>query len=116
MSDKIQPAHYKCHDPNYEPLVVAEKWNLGLHLGNLLKYIYRAGKKPGEDTIDDLRKGRFYLDRLIVKISSELTPLPGAPHGILHKSTIEAPFKVSEIKIVPSFEQACNNELNQEVS
>lgn len=55
----------------YSALHVAEKWELGYHLGNMLKYIQRAGKKPGEDTLTDLRKARWYLQRYLHLLSPE---------------------------------------------
>lgn len=38
-------------------------------LGNVIKYTGRAGKKL--DTIEDLKKGRWYLDRLITELQGE---------------------------------------------
>ncbi|HWR49911.1 MAG TPA: DUF3310 domain-containing protein [Bryobacteraceae bacterium] len=57
----LRPAHYTRLNP--EPLDVIEAWGLGWHLGNVLKYIARAGHKGSE--LQDLRKARNYLDRLI---------------------------------------------------
>ena len=36
---------------------------IGYLKGNVIKYISRAGKK--ENTAEDLKKGKFYLDKLI---------------------------------------------------
>jgi hypothetical protein len=59
------PAHYGGkHDP-YEAIKVIEAWCLGFHLGNCVKYISRAGKKPWHDFVTDLEKARWYLDRKI---------------------------------------------------
>jgi len=59
------PRHYTFG--KFEPIDVIEDWNLGMHLGNLVKYVARAGKKdssiPG--MIKDLKKGEFYLKRKI---------------------------------------------------
>lgn len=57
------PAHYGGADNPYEAIKVIEAWELGFHLGNAVKYIARAGKKG--DTLEDLKKARWYLDRLI---------------------------------------------------
>ena len=38
---------------------------LNFNLGNVVKYIARAGKKPGEDTLTALRKAEWYLSREI---------------------------------------------------
>ena len=57
------PAHYGGADNPYEAIKVIEAWELGFHLGNAVKYIARAGKKG--DTLEDLKKARWYLDRMI---------------------------------------------------
>jgi hypothetical protein len=62
-----RPAHYTRLNP--EPLDVIESWGLGWHLGNVLKYIARAGHKGSE--LEDLRKARNYLDRKIAQIERE---------------------------------------------
>jgi hypothetical protein len=59
------PRHYGGADDPYEAIKVIEAWDLGFNLGNTAKYISRAGKKG--DALEDLRKGRFYLDREIQK-------------------------------------------------
>jgi hypothetical protein len=58
------PPHYG-GDTVYETIKVIEAWALGFHDGNAVKYISRAGKKPTEDRLKDLKKARWYLDRLI---------------------------------------------------
>lgn len=57
------PAHYGGEDDPYEVIEVLEAWHLGFHLGNVVKYIARAGKKG--DLLEDLKKARWYLDRYI---------------------------------------------------
>ena len=39
------PPHYGGQDNPYEAIKVIEAWEVGFHLGNVLKYISRAGKK-----------------------------------------------------------------------
>ena len=56
-----RPAHYTFS--RVEPISVIEAWGLGFHLGNVVKYISRAGRKG--DALQDLKKARWYLDRLI---------------------------------------------------
>lgn len=41
---------------------------LNFNLGNVVKYVCRAGKKEGTDTFDDLMKARDYLMDEIFKI------------------------------------------------
>lgn len=57
------PLHYGGKDNPYEAIKVIEAWELGFCLGNAIKYISRAGKK--NNTLEDLRKARWYLDREI---------------------------------------------------
>ena len=52
------PEHYKL-DP--EPIAVIKAWDLGFCLGNVLKYIARAGHKAGESRDKDLHKAMEYL-------------------------------------------------------
>lgn len=62
--DPMNPNHYKMYG-NYSALHVIEKWALGFHLGQTLKYIQRAGIKPGESMVTDLLKAKWYLARQI---------------------------------------------------
>lgn len=63
------PAHYGGGDNPYEAIKVIEAWGLGFALGNTVKYISRAGKKG--DELEDLKKGRFYMDRRIKQLEEE---------------------------------------------
>ncbi len=58
------PAHYT--RGGIECIDVIEKLGLGFHLGNALKYLWRAGVKG--DELEDLRKARWYLDREIARL------------------------------------------------
>lgn len=57
----IRPAHYT--DAKHEARRVIEGLSLGrgFHLGSVLKYLSRAGKKPGESARKDLTKTITYL-------------------------------------------------------
>jgi hypothetical protein len=57
------PQHYGGADNPYEAIKVVEAWGLDFHLGNVLKYIARAGKKGAE--LEDLKKAHWYLQRKI---------------------------------------------------
>lgn len=61
------PDHYG-GDTTYEAIKVIEAWGLGFSLGNCVKYIRRAGHKQSSDTIEDLKKARWYLDRHITNL------------------------------------------------
>lgn len=52
------PSHY---DISPEPIEVIKKWKLGFCLGNVVKYIARAGRKAGESRKSDLHKAMNYL-------------------------------------------------------
>ena len=68
-NDPINPDYY--NDTKISPIDVIEDWNLGFHLGSVLKYIKRAGKKTGNSEIQDLKKIRWYLDRQIAKLEDK---------------------------------------------
>lgn len=73
MGDPVNhPDHYGGENNPYEVIRVIEEWQLGFNLGNTVKYIARAGKKIGtqKGTIQDLKKGRWYLDREISNLES----------------------------------------------
>lgn len=79
LSDAVNhPPHYgEGADDPYEAIKVIEIWlarlaatepgaaTVAFHIGTVLKYIARAGKKPGEPMVQDLKKARWYLDRAI---------------------------------------------------
>lgn len=63
MND-INPAHYK----RFPVEVIQITEHLDFCLGNVVKYVCRAGHKPGADVLTDLRKARWYLDREIGRL------------------------------------------------
>ena len=63
------PAHYGGDTP-YETIKVIEAWGLGFCLGNAVKYLSRAGKKPGTDAVIDLRKTLWYVQREIDRLEA----------------------------------------------
>lgn len=58
------PAHYNQHPSGVEAIVVCEHFNF--NVGNAIKYAWRAGLKG--DTVEDLEKARWYLDREIQRL------------------------------------------------
>lgn len=62
------PNHYGGKDNPYEAIKVIEAWELDFHLGNVVKYISRAGKK--DDELQELKKARWYLDRKIQNLEN----------------------------------------------
>ena len=62
------PDYYK--RGGIEAIDAIEAWGLGFNLGNVVKYIARAGHKT-KDSLRDLRKAAWYLDREIKRINSK---------------------------------------------
>jgi len=57
------PKHYGGSDSDYEAIKVIEAWGSDFHIGNVIKYVSRAGKKGNE--VEDLKKALWYLQRKI---------------------------------------------------
>lgn len=77
---KDHKAYYGGGDNPYEAIKVIEAWGLPFSLGNVLKYLSRAGKKG--DAIEDLEKALWYLDhelnrRKAAKAAPAMTPGKG---------------------------------------
>jgi len=65
MSEKVNhPDRYGGESNPYEAIKVIEAWDLNFHLGNVVKYISRAGKKS-KNSIEDLKKAEWYLNRYV---------------------------------------------------
>jgi hypothetical protein len=63
VSDKDNvrnPEHYQFG--KYEPVKVIQDWDLSFCLGNVVKYIARAGRKDSSKLIEDLEKAKRYLE------------------------------------------------------
>lgn len=72
MNDIVNhPPHYVT-DAGIEAIDVIEQYGLGLHLGNAMKYLLRAGRKG--DAATDLKKALWYVERWIEGI--------GPHHGV----------------------------------
>lgn len=61
------PTHYTFS--KVEVIDAIEAWELGFHLGNVVKYIARADRKGNRS--NDLKKARWYLDREIRRLEEE---------------------------------------------
>ncbi len=61
-SDPVEhPAHYQGN--GYEVLDIIDDFDLNFNLGNVLKYVLRAGRKDSQLKEEDLEKALFYLKR-----------------------------------------------------
>jgi hypothetical protein len=65
---KPRPAYYAAMTIQPEDAIVA--WGLGFNLGNVIKYVARAGKKT-PDPLPDLLKARDNLDSHIERLLAE---------------------------------------------
>jgi hypothetical protein len=64
MRDLVNhPPHYK--SGGIETIDFIEAKDLNYRLGNVIKYVSRAGKKLDSDPVQDLEKAAFYLNREI---------------------------------------------------
>lgn len=62
------PSHYT--RGGIETIDFIEAKGLGFHLGNVVKYVSRAGYKQDAE-VQDLEKARWYLDREIGRLKKE---------------------------------------------
>ena len=61
MSDKINPSYYR---KKIEVSDFIDEYDLNYFEGNVIKYVVRHKAKNG---LEDLRKAKWYLERLIKK-------------------------------------------------
>ena len=61
-----KPPHYTFS--KIEVIEAIEAWQLPYHLGNVVKYVARAGRKDATKLLEDLKKARWYLDRYIQRL------------------------------------------------
>tara|TARA_R110002167_G_scaffold87599_3_gene236587 strand:- start:464 stop:766 length:303 start_codon:yes stop_codon:yes gene_type:complete len=64
--DTPVPNHYSSNK-DYDLIDVIGDYGLNFNRGNVVKYVFRAGKKL--DELDDLKKAKDYLEREIEKLS-----------------------------------------------
>ena len=67
VNDATRPSHYGGKDSVYEVFNVLEACELDkdFYLGNVIKYVARAGKKSRTTEKEDLQKALVYLQRRI---------------------------------------------------
>jgi hypothetical protein len=65
--DQVGGEHYRKF--KIQPWDVVDEYDLGFYAGNALKYLLRAGHK--NDALEDLRKCRHYLDKLIERAEAD---------------------------------------------
>jgi hypothetical protein len=65
IDDINHPEYYGGEHNKYEIIEIIENLGLDFHRGNILKYLFRAGKKSKEIEMKDLEKAKWYLERYI---------------------------------------------------
>ena len=73
--DKQEPFISSSTPPHYQatiqPIELINAQNLNFNLGNVVKYVCRAGKKQGENVLSDLEKAKNYINYEIERIKNE---------------------------------------------
>lgn len=64
-NNKTTPSHYK---GTTQPIDLINAQNLNFNLGNVVKYVCRAGKKKGENILTDLEKAKDYINFEIERV------------------------------------------------
>ena len=77
------PDHYQ--SGKIEAIDLISSFNLNFAMGNALKYILRAGKKPSSSKIEDIQKAIWYLQYEI-----------GERNFIIHRSDVTLKIKEDE--------------------
>ena len=65
MNNQNTPKHYQA---TIQPIELINAQNLNFNLGNVVKYVCRAGKKKGENVLSDLEKAQNYINYEIERI------------------------------------------------
>ena len=63
------PSHYQ---GTIQPIDLINAQDLNFNLGNVVKYVCRAGKKKGENVLSDLEKAKNYINYEIERINTEV--------------------------------------------
>lgn len=62
------PDHYNSDPSGVECIEIVRHRNF--NVGNAIKYLWRAGLKDQEKTIEDLKKARFYIEDEIGRLEA----------------------------------------------
>lgn len=101
MSDQINhPPLYGGESNPYEAIKVIEAWELNFLIGNTVKYLCRAGKKPGQDPLLDLEKALWYLQREIGRRKKLTSSSQGLKEGGQQEQS-ERPLEETETQSFP---------------
>lgn len=101
--NEYRPGYYGGEHNPYEVVKIIRAWGLGFELGNVLKYIRRAGDKDSM-VLRDLKKAQTYLD-MYIKFLEPAEPDPNQP--LMTKDEIkDALNKTVSIPLSPKGEYA----------
>ena len=64
------PSHYQ---GTVQPIDLINAQDLNFNLGNVVKYVCRAGKKQGENILTDLEKAKDYINFEIERVKQWMT-------------------------------------------
>lgn len=65
INNQNTPTHYQ---GTIQPIELINAQNLNFNLGNVVKYVCRAGKKQGENILTDLEKAKDYINFEIERV------------------------------------------------
>lgn len=91
-----KPAHY-AEGRQYEPIDVITDWELNYRLGNVVKYVSRAGRK--QNTLEDLKKAAWYLQREIEALEV------GSPYRTEYEDVLDYYGQTTEVDAWPDVDQ-----------
>jgi len=74
------PSHYQ--GERVEAIDVIESYSLNFSLGNAIKYLLRAGKKPDSSYEEDLAKAVWYIQREIQRSKKDETQPRQEPQDV----------------------------------
>lgn len=69
MSKVDHPQHYNSHPSGVECIDIVRHHSF--NVGNVIKYLWSAGLKESEPSLDDLEKARWYLNDEIKRVMKE---------------------------------------------
>ena len=67
-NNNTTPSHYQ---GSIQPIDLINAQNLNFNLGNVVKYVCRAGKKQGESNLKDLEKAKDYINYEIKRLGEQ---------------------------------------------
>ena len=80
------PDHYKADFPPVEIECIDITRHLPFTVGNAFKYLWRAGRKDPEKTLEDLHKALWYLGDALDHETKPVSPAARAVFGLIPRS------------------------------